>query len=74
MISKPMLALIFAVPAVSPVMEAFFKYVRKLCGFLFAAAHQAYASHEENVQMRLAPPVWGTDRWRQRRTNHQHVI
>jgi hypothetical protein len=74
MIYKPMLALIFAVPAVSVAVGAFINYVRKLCRLLFAAVQQVYASHKENVQMRLAPPFWGMDECRQRRANDQRVI
>ncbi|HEY2531575.1 MAG TPA: hypothetical protein VGJ20_27190 [Xanthobacteraceae bacterium] len=74
MIDKPMLTLIFAVPAVSLVADASAKYMRKLGGFVFGAAQQVYASHVENVQMRLAPTISGVDRCRQQRANHRHVI
>jgi hypothetical protein len=74
MIDKSMLALIFAVPAVSVGVEASAKYVRKLCGLVFGAAQHVYASHIENVQMRLAPSISAMDRCRQQRQNHRHVI
>jgi hypothetical protein len=74
MIDKPMLALIFAVPAMSAGVEAFAKYARKLCGFVFGGAQHVYASHMENVQMRLAPTICRVDNRRQQWANHRHVI
>lgn len=74
MIDKSMLALIFAVPAVSVGVEAVAKYVHKLCGFVSGAAQHVYASHLENVQMRLAPTISGVNRCRQLRPNHRHAI